>query len=78
MSWSICPECGHNWVESLETPGYGVCPICGHDRNEVPEPEEPEYLSSCCSMPRMDDSDICSDCKEHATFVDEDGNEEPE
>jgi len=72
MSWSICSECGHNWVESLETQGYGVCPICGHDRNA-----EPEYLSTCCTATRLyDETDICSDCKEHATFEDEDGSEE--
>ena len=75
MSWSTCPECGHNWVESLETPGYGICPVCGHDRNEPPEPE---YLSTCCSEPKQDDTDICLRCGEHATYEDEDGNEESE
>ena len=38
--------------------------------------QELEYLSTCCIAPRWNDTDICSRCKEHATFEDEDGNEE--
>ena len=75
MSWSTCPECGHNWSESLETPGYGICPRCGHDNNE---PEEMELLSICCTaLPLFGTHDsigVCSACKETTEFTD--GSEE--
>ena len=30
-----------------------------------------EIVSNCCGAPRwLDETDICSDCKEHADFID--------
>ena len=30
-----------------------------------------EELSNCCGFPRWGETDICSDCKEHADFYNE-------
>lgn len=42
------------------------------------EPEHDEYLSTCCTADRWFDTDICSRCKEHATFENEAGEVEDE
>ena len=33
---------------------------------------EEEVFSNCCGAPRWMETDLCSDCKEHADFIEDD------
>ena len=48
------------------------------DPPDIPDVEfdNDEYLSSCCSADKIVDTDICSHCHDHASFIDGDENEE--
>lgn len=46
-----------------------VVVIRDHSGNALIEIDAAEYGSSCCFAPLIDETDICSKCKEHAGLV---------
>ena len=63
------------WYKYTQLP-YDTCIAVSVFRGEFnnlishwsPLPPPPEKLSNCCSAPPIPETDMCSECKEHAGF----------
>ena len=69
---TLCDKCKEKDMDNKTCKGCGeIHPICYCDM--APVDEEP--MSNCCSAPftypGFPDSDICSECKEHADIWEE-------
>ena len=71
----MCELCGSEESTRRDDNIHG-CDECDN-KYPVREPDEEELVSNCCSAlfthPGWPDSDICSDCKEHADIGEDDG-----
>ena len=49
--------------------GYYSAQGCRNTREDCPD--DYAHLSNCCCAPIYEDSDICSECKEHCATMEE-------
>jgi len=50
---------------------HNNCPVCGYEFPKKAPVEDKEPLSDCCGAPIYEDTDICTQCKEHCAVSDE-------